>query len=287
MKCYLCNGTMEYLIEDWQICPSCDLAKRTKPQVQSKSEIYTKEWVIQHSNDKVNKDRVKYETSILKGMVAKGERTLDIGCGSGTLVHELANLGCKAEGIDSSPIAIEIASKGRGYFHLGDASLSAIKYGRYKLITATHLLEHLPDPTICLLGIHRLLFNYGFVYLAVPNLDSYKEKSLWRGASRGSLFAPDHEFCYSPRSLTKILENCGFSILKYWTRTFSPTILRQCAVTLYHRNKPDTTIAPKLSRMACNDLSLNPIVDTIMAIPNWLSARNNRGEELIVIAKRV
>ncbi len=286
MRCYLCNQLMEGLVPDWQVCPSCKLARRAKPQCQAKSEIYTKEWVIQHSKDKIIKDRVKYEVSILKNMITKGDKTLDVGCGSGMLVHELALLGCKSEGIDSSPIAIEIASKGKGYFHLGDASLSAIKYGRYKLITSTHLLEHLPDPKVCLDGIRSRLFNHGFLYLAVPNLDSYKKISLWRGASRGSLFAPDHEFCYSPRSLMNLLDSCGFTVLKRWTRTFSPTILRQCAVTLYHKNKPDSVVASKLTRVACNDLSLNPVADSIMAFPNWLSARNNKGEELIVIAKR-
>ena len=73
---------------------------------------YAKEWEQKSKQKNVIKERNNYVLKVLKER-AKTKKALDIGCGTGNLVKQIAKKGTKATGIDFSEKMISIARKGK------------------------------------------------------------------------------------------------------------------------------------------------------------------------------
>jgi SAM-dependent methyltransferase len=79
--------------------------------------------------------------------------------------------------------------------------------GRYALVIAGEVLEHVPDADIFLRGCGRLLAPGGRLCVTVPNACCPKI-GLRALAGRESVH-PDHRVYYSPRTLTRTLDGAG------------------------------------------------------------------------------
>lgn len=97
---------------------------------------------------------------------------LDVGCGYGFFVDDLARLGYDATGIDLSTERHRWAtSRHAGTFLEGvvDDAFARAAAGRYRVVTAFHVLEHLRDPVAFLRRCHALLAPGGRLLIEVPN----------------------------------------------------------------------------------------------------------------------
>jgi SAM-dependent methyltransferase len=96
-------------------------------------------------------------------------RTLEIGCGDGALLGELAarGFGGRLEGLEITPAAVEIASARRGVdaVALYDGEHIPAGLGAYELGILSHVLEHVPDPRSLLAEAARVCAH---VLLEVP-----------------------------------------------------------------------------------------------------------------------
>ena len=80
--------------------------------------------------------------------------------------------------------------------------------GRYALVIAGEVLEHVPDADAFLRGCRALLVRRGRLCVTVPNACSPKI-GLRSLAGRESVH-PDHRVYYGPRTLTRTLDGAGF-----------------------------------------------------------------------------
>lgn len=157
----------------------------------------------------------------------KGSRVLDIGCGDGRFLAAMANLGAVVEGLETDPVAAGLARRRTGgVIHevpLEDATLLA---GSFDLVSLLHVLEHVPDPRATLTEAKRLLKPGGTLLLALPNAGSLEAK-LFR-ATWYPLDLPRHYWGFAPRTLTRLVEECGFAEprLRHFPFLFLPQSLR-------------------------------------------------------------
>lgn len=95
-------------------------------------------------------------------------RLLDAGCGTGRNLVELAGLG-PASGVDPSPSAVEFC-RARGLTDVRQAGLEALPFddGRFDLILACDVLEHVDDDAGALRELHRVTAGGGTLLLTVP-----------------------------------------------------------------------------------------------------------------------
>jgi SAM-dependent methyltransferase len=95
-------------------------------------------------------------------------RILDAGCGTGRNLMEFQTLG-PAEGVDVSPDAIEFCRR-RGLYGVRQGSIEELPYedGRFDLLFATDVIEHLPDEGSALTELRRVAAPGASLIITVP-----------------------------------------------------------------------------------------------------------------------
>jgi len=95
-------------------------------------------------------------------------------------------------------------------FVLADVTVgvSEAERGRYELVVAGEVLEHVPDADSFLRGCRELLRPGGRLCITVPNACS--PKIGLRSLAGREVIHPDHRTYYGPRTLARTLRGAGF-----------------------------------------------------------------------------
>jgi SAM-dependent methyltransferase len=143
---------------------------------------------------------------------AGAQRVLDVGCMYGYLLEEAKARGVKdAMGVELSagPAKAAVAN-GLDVFCGSIEDFAAKEPGKFDLIVAQHVLEHVPDPVGFLECARGLLAPGGKVCICVPNYDA-RARKVFREAW-GWYQVPVHLHHFGPRGLSSVLEEAGFSL---------------------------------------------------------------------------
>jgi SAM-dependent methyltransferase len=136
-------------------------------------------------------------------------RALDIGCGDGDFLAELARRGWRVDGIEYSDAAAALA-RGKGIaVHQGDLASAGFPSGAFDVVTLWHVLEHLPEPAAALAEVRRVLRPDGLLVVEVPD-----SASLTFRLCREHWFpldVPRHLQHFTPATLGALLERVGFA----------------------------------------------------------------------------
>lgn len=106
---------------------------------------------------------------------ALGDTVVDVGCGGGRAVGELAARGVTAVGVDLDPAMIEIAA-GRwpaGEFHVADATALPLEDGSVTGYRADKVLHALAEPDRAVVEARRVLARNGRAVLAGQDWDTF------------------------------------------------------------------------------------------------------------------
>jgi SAM-dependent methyltransferase len=148
-----------------------------------------------------------------------GRRLLDVGIGTGLLIHLAHKAGWEASGIDICAEAAERAAAEFGVpVTVGDFERADLA-GGYDAITMADVLEHSHDPRAFLRRARALLKPGGVVYVGVPNHRSlvfFTADLLGRvpGAAGlvDRLYVPNHYQYFTPATLGALVEECGLAV---------------------------------------------------------------------------
>lgn len=133
-----------------------------------------------------------------------GSELLDVGCGDGTFIADMQNLGWKVNGVEPDPRAAKIAQA-----RLGISVFPGMLHERnfepnsFDAITLRHVIEHAEEPIALIRECHRILKLGGKLSIATPNVDCLQHrlhKAAWL-----ELDPPRHLHLFSMASLTKVL----------------------------------------------------------------------------------
>jgi 2-polyprenyl-3-methyl-5-hydroxy-6-metoxy-1,4-benzoquinol methylase len=124
-------------------------------------ELYEKHWWW--------RARERFILATLKGLRSQGswDSILDVGCGEGLFFDCLKELG-EVEGVETNPSLVthENRWKQQIYVSTFDAMFQTNK--QYSLILMLDVLEHLPNPMVCLRRAEDLLGPAGNLLITVP-----------------------------------------------------------------------------------------------------------------------
>ena len=149
-------------------------------------------------------------------------RLLDIGAGTGILMHLARERGWQPEGIDIAPLTADKVAREFG-FKITIAPFEQHDFGgrRFDAITMLDVLEHVVDPFATLRRVHDLLRPGGAVAIAVPNQRSLLTYLVGiyarlRGPAANSLlfrlYVPPHLYYFTPPTLRQMVEKAGFRV---------------------------------------------------------------------------
>jgi SAM-dependent methyltransferase len=129
-----------------------------------------------------------------------------------TLLHQRLVRVAPVTGFDVDAEALELLKRALPHerFVLADltADVPQIERGRYQLVMAGEVLEHVPDADAFLRGCRQLLRPGGRLCVTVPN--ACAPKIGLRSLAGREVIHPDHRTYYGPRTLTRTLVGAGF-----------------------------------------------------------------------------
>jgi len=171
-------------------------------------------------------------------------RLLDVGCGNGVFLQRAAQAGWDVKGIEPDARAVDAAR--RTGLDVIEGTLDSVgDLGMFDVITASHVIEHVHDPSAFLRQIFERLRPGGRVWLATPNVDSLGHRR-FAGAWRG-LEPPRHITVLSLPALSGLLADAGFDQITAHRRgRGSRYILQVSAETARRHGMPITPLPHQL-----------------------------------------
>lgn len=146
------------------------------------------------------------------------DRLLDVGCGGGEFLIQAAAAGWSVEGVDFDERAVAIA-KSRGV-RVRAGSLEAQGYpsDSFDVVTLSHVIEHVHDPSGLLEECVRILKPGGLLWVATPNASSvglglYGKDWHW-------VHAPHHLMLFNRRTLGNLIVRSGIPGVRYLRRGY-------------------------------------------------------------------
>lgn len=146
----------------------------------------------------------------------QGRRVLDVGCGTGSMLIELARYG-SAEGVDAAEEAVALCrQRGLDNVKRADGPPLPFESGSFDLVTALDVLEHVEDDAAMVRELQRLLKPGGTLLVSVP---AYR--FLWGAQDE----IAHHRRRYVEGELRALLDSAGLDVVRlsyFNTLLFAP-----------------------------------------------------------------
>lgn len=121
----------------------------------------------------------RWEFGVVANRVQKEDIVLDVGCGSGAFLREIADQVARVVGIDQNAEAVaELRSAGIEAYACNFESFSRLQPATFNLACAFHVLEHYSQVEKLVEPLLRCMKPGGRIYLSVPNRERYARNDL-------------------------------------------------------------------------------------------------------------
>jgi SAM-dependent methyltransferase len=161
--------------------------------------------------DELEPPDFELRSRFLRAFVGRGDRALDLGCGTGVFTAALAEAGAGAIGVEVAEAALARARAAHPQLDFRLVSLDGplpFADRAFDVVWASEVIEHVADTERWLREVARVLAPGGRLLLTTPN---HPRMALAvRGIERYSEPFGDHLHLYTRRSLTLALTELGF-----------------------------------------------------------------------------
>lgn len=230
MNCNVCGTASGFLLSkdgyDLYRCPECalDFVWPQPSQHFLAEEVYSAKSGYQgnKARDLTHLAPTKKQVPLLAYLASRSVgKLLDIGCSSGEFMYLAQKLGYSVTGVELNPRTAAIARENGLTVHVGTLDKSPFKPGEFDVVHMGDLIEHVPDPTMLIRDVAKLLKPGGDIIIVTPNMNCF-----WAKATYGLYKAfripwaaatpPHHLFQFSDTNLTRLLTQNGFAFKKVW-----------------------------------------------------------------------
>ncbi len=160
-------------------------------------------------------------------------RMLEVGCATGAFLHAMAERGWEVEGLESSERAAREARSHGHIVYLGTLEEAPDPTRLYDLVVGWMVLEHLHNPLLGLEKLRRWVRPGGWLALSVPNAGSLEFR--WFREAWYALSLPTHLYHFTPRTLTRLLSECGWRAERIFHQRLMSNLLASMGYVLEDR----------------------------------------------------
>lgn len=179
------------------------------------------DWGGEYDVDALADDNIdKLSTSLIPNT----SRVLELGCSTGYLTqHLVQDKNCQVVGVELNPVAAKKAQKYASEVIVGNLENAAIwakikKSGKFDVVFASAIIEHLTDPWLALRRVYNILPPGGLFVLTFPNIAWWRCRlslllGRWKYEDYG-IFDRTHNKFFTLFSMRQALSHAEFKILK-------------------------------------------------------------------------
>jgi SAM-dependent methyltransferase len=137
-----------------------------------------------------------------------GGRLLEVGCSTGEML-QVARGPFVASGVEADEASSRVAaSRGLDCF-CGTLAEAEFPDAHFDVAALYHVIEHVPSPRAELGELHRVLKPGGWLVIETPDIANLWFRLL---GARWRQFIPDHIFFFTPQTIVRMCEECGFEV---------------------------------------------------------------------------
>ena len=227
-SCYLCSGrnfaTRPGLVRDNNSisvleCVECGLVCLSSfdhisnnhyenSGMHNNNQIEYESWVQDTKDD----DKRRFE--FFKNKIINS-RLLDFGCGAGGFLDIARSYASSVDGIELDK-ALQSRFKDKGLNVFSNLEAAKKNGAKWDLITAFHVVEHLPDPKNILIEMANLLSDKGELIIEVPNSDDILLSLYENKEFQNFTYWSQHLFLYNQKTLTELVMQSGYKL--HWVK---------------------------------------------------------------------
>ena len=257
-----------------QLCKNCNLGITTpRPEDDQLGNYYRSEEYVSHSGKTSGGIGFVYKIARIftlnwkKNLIQKYSKTgsiLDFGCGTGEFLNSMKNSGWAIDGVEPSDGARAKAQQ----LTSQKISEKLSTQNQFDVITAWHVVEHVPNLNETVSKLKSHLKRNGIVFIAVPNFESPDAKKYHEHWA--AFDVPRHLWHFSKKSMTQILTQNRLKLID-----IVPMKLDAYYVSLLSEKYKNN-----------NALTVGTILRALFAgFKSNINARNTNNSSLIYIAK--
>jgi SAM-dependent methyltransferase len=211
-------------------CKDCGLVYlNPRPDISELPTIYPSDYYAYHLSEKAqeNTDSLLYKarrhvylSRLEKALSMCGRKeslkVLDIGCADGRALNwykQVRSFKVETFGVDFDEKAVELAREAGHTVYSGRFEEAQIPEQYFDLVVATHVIEHVADPKAFAKKAFEVLKPGGIFLIETPNIEA-ADARLFKNRHWGGYHFPRHWIFYSPTTLKKLIEGCGFAVEK-------------------------------------------------------------------------
>jgi 2-polyprenyl-3-methyl-5-hydroxy-6-metoxy-1,4-benzoquinol methylase len=217
LKMYLSSSDYQ-LIDQMVSCSDCSLIylnPRVNSDIILESYASAIDLIFVKQNDVriiTFKRSLRKILNYLKITPSKNIQILDVGCAGGAFPKAANDLGFSVIGIEPSKWMCEFGKKNYS-LDLREGTLNEHNFDEstFDIITLWDVIEHLANPSSVVKEINRILKPNGHLIVNFPDYASLARK-LFR--KKWPFFLSVHLIYFTPKTLTKMLNNNGFEVIK-------------------------------------------------------------------------
>lgn len=169
-----------------------------------------------------------------------GGRLLDVGCGNGRYLRTMRSLGWQVEGVELNRQSAEFCRSTQLSVHNGDLASAQFPSASFDVITARHVIEHIPTPHEFMAELARLLKPGGRLVVETPNFSSLG----WAlfGTKWYATGIPYHLMLFSPGNLALLAGRHGLVPLRQELETSQKLFLNSLDILFERKGRPSRKI---------------------------------------------